>query len=351
MENLKSFLITRLLMVAAAAGAIEALLQFAVQTVLLPLAAYLANTGSDAGLVRRTDLLTILRIILAGNTQGAVLGILARSQVLLILMFSLFLLLVPIVSGLIIYARLVTARVNELQKIRDAEREALYAERNLMLSDFAHDLRTPIMTISGYAGAISDGVVTDPEMKAEYIDALRRKSDRMSTLINLLFEYVKLGSTGFALTKKDCDINELAAETAAALYTDMEDAGMELLAEIPEEPFIAEADKAQAGRILNNLLVNAMRHNSSGTRIAVLVKRLAGMEEIAVADTGVRIEKDSEQLFEPFVKGDDSRSGDKGSGLGLSISKKIADMHGWELLLVQPFGTYTKAFVLRVPEK
>ena len=351
MENLKSFLITRLLIVAAAAGAIEALLQFAVQTVLLPLAAYLANTGSDAGLVRRTDLLTILRIILAGNTQGAVLGILARSQVLLILMFSLFLLLVPIVSGLIIYARLVTARVNELQKIRDAEREALYAERNLMLSDFAHDLRTPIMTISGYAGAISDGVVTDPEMKAEYIDAIRRKSDRMSTLINLLFEYVKLGSTGFALAKKDCDMNELAAETAAALYTDMEDAGMELLAEIPEEPFIAEADKAQAGRILNNLLVNAMRHNSSGTRIAVLVKRLAGMEEIAVADTGARIEKDPEQLFEPFVKGDDSRSGDKGSGLGLSISKKIADMHGWELSLVQPYGEYTKAFVLRVPEK
>ncbi len=351
MDNLKSFLTTRLLAVAAAAGALEMIVQVAVQGVLLPLAGYLAKTSPETGLVRGTDLFMILRSILFGNAQGAVLGIMARSQVLLLLMLSLFLVLVPVVTGLIVYSRIVAARVNELQKSRDAEREAYYAERNLMLSDFAHDLRTPIMTISGYAGAISDGVVTDPEMKAEYIDAIRRKSDRMSGLINLLFEYVKLGSTGFALHKKECDINELAAETAAALYTDMEDAGMELEADIPEEPFIADADKAQAGRIINNLLVNAMRHNERGTQIAVLVNRLAGMEEIAVADTGVKIEKDPEQLFEPFVKGDDARSGDKGSGLGLSISKKIADMHGWELTLVQPYGKYTKAFVLRVPEK
>jgi len=83
----------------------------------------------------------------------------------------------------------------------------------------------------------------------------------------------------------------------------------------------------------------------------VSVKQMAGMEKIAVADNGVRIEKSGKELFEPFVKGDDSRSESTGSGLGLSIVKKITEMHGWEIELVQPFGNYTKAFVIKVPER
>ena len=262
-----------------------------------------------------------------------------------------FLLLAPVAVGILVYAHLVTMRVDELQRQREAEHAAYDAQRNLMLSDFAHDLRTPIMTISGYAGALADGVVREEGMRQEYLEAIRRKSVRMGELINLLFEYVKLGSVSFHLKKEPCDLNALVAEAAASLYMDLEESGMEMRADIPEEPFTVEADRAQAGRVLNNLLVNAMRHNPEGTVVAVQVQRLAGMEEVAVADSGLPITKTAEELFEPFAKGDDSRGGDKGSGLGLSISKKIADMHGWELTLAQPYGSYTKAFVLRVPER
>ena len=220
-----------------------------------------------------------------------------------------------------------------------------------MFSDFAHDLRTPIMTISGYAGALSDGVVKDETQKKQYLTAIRAKADRMSELITLLFDYTKLGSVNFHLKKEPVDRNELLRETAASAFSDMEDAGMELLAEIPEEPYVVSADRAQVSRVIGNLLTNAIRHNPAGTKIAVGVRRLAGMEMIAVADTGVTIEKDPKQLFEPFVKGDDSRSETKGSGLGLSIAKKIVDMHGWEIELRQPFGKYTKAFVISVPER
>ena len=129
-----------------------------------------------------------------------------------------------------------------------------------------------------------------------------------------------------------------------------EEAGMEFNIMIPEEPYSVQADRAQAGRIFTNLITNAIRHNPQGTEIAVIGRRLAGVEYIAVADTGRTIEGDTAKLFDPFVKGDASRTGDKGSGLGLSISKKIAELHGWELSLQQPYEKYTKAFVLCIPE-
>ena len=350
MEHFKGFLIKRLILILAGVAAAEALILVPVEALLLPYIGYLARIDAAAGRFRLGDILVILNSLFFGSSQSAVLGLATRSVIAVLLVMTVSLLIAPIIFGILIYAGSVVRRVDALQREREAEREAFDMRRNLMLSDFAHDLRTPIMTISGYAGALSDGMVKDPAMQTEYLDAIRRKSERMAELIGLLFEYVKLGSVGFSLKKKLIDLNALTAECAAALYTDIEEAGMTLTAEIPEIPFTIEADRTQLGRVLTNLITNAIRHNPAGTEIAVSVRRLAGAELVAVADTGVEITKPVEELFDPFVKGDDSRSESRGSGLGLSISKKIADMHGYKLTLQQPAGAYTKAFVLRVPE-
>ena len=350
MERFKGFLIRRLVLVLAAIAAAEALILVPVEGLLLPHIGYLARIETSTGRFRIGDILLILNSLFFGGGQSAVLGLVTRSTIVILLVMAAILLLAPIFFGVLLYAGMVTRRVDALQRERDAEREAFDARRNLMLSDFAHDLRTPIMTISGYAGALSDGMVKDPDTQAEYLKAIRLKSDRMAELIELLFDYVKLGSVGFSINKKLIDLNALTAECAAALYTDIEDAEMTLVAEIPEQPFSAEADRTQIGRILTNLITNAIRHNPPGTKIAVSIRRLAGAELVAVADSGVPITKPVEELFDPFVKGDDSRSESRGSGLGLTIAKKIADMHGFDLTLQQPAGEYTKAFVLRVPE-
>ena len=76
-----------------------------------------------------------------------------------------------------------------------------------MLSDIAHDLRTPITTISGYAKAINDGMITDKEKQKEYLDIIQSKSKRMNDLIELLFEYVKIDSEGFKLEKEEYEKN------------------------------------------------------------------------------------------------------------------------------------------------
>lgn len=349
MKQLERELVTRLLAVAGVCILAELLLMIPVRELLLPAAAS-AAAYEPPGPLSGGDILLILRSLFFGGGQREILGIFARSGAAFLLILSGILLMLPLIAGTIVFVRLAAARFDELQKIRDAERLEYEQRRNLMFSDFAHDLRTPVMTITGYSRALCDHMVEDPAMQEEYLDAIRRKSERMGELINLLFDYAKLGSLDYKLTLKKCDINELAAETAAAVYMDAEEAGMELTADIPETPFTVMADKAQAGRILNNLLMNAVRHNPEGTKIAVLVRHLAGVEYIAVADTGLPIAGDAEKLFDPFVKADSSRTGDKGSGLGLSISKKAAELHGWKLTLEQPYEDYTKAFVICVPE-
>ena len=276
-----------------------------------------------------------------------------RMLFLLFLFVTVFLLMLPFVAGAFAYARIVMREFARLQELKEEAKREYDRKRNLMLSDIAHDLRTPITTVSGYAAALSDGLVA-PERQQEYLDAIRSKSVRMNDLISLLFDYVKLDSDGFVLEKTPIDLCELARENAALLYSDIERARMELDISIPEERIEVTADRLQLSRVVTNLLVNAMRHNPPGTRIGLQIS--ADEERIlaAVADTGDGIPDGlADHLFEPFARGDVSRRGG-GSGLGLSIAQKVVQMHGWELILVrQPelkkYGgltQYEKAFLI-----
>lgn len=257
--------------------------------------------------------------------------------------------LLPVMLGAIWYATIVAREVRKLEKQRDDAKKEIDRRRNLMLSDIAHDLRTPITTIAGYSKALADGVVTDERKKQEYLEAIQAKSARMNELIQLLFDYVKLDSDGFRLNRETFDVTELLRQNAALAYTDLEEAGMEMEIDIPEEPCLIYADKIQISRVITNLIHNARKHNSSGTRICLSLRIIEDRVYIAVADTGVEIEpKIAEHIFEPFFMGDESRSSKGGNGLGLSIAHKIIEMHGWKLELVQNTENYTKAFQITI---
>lgn len=262
------------------------------------------------------------------------------------------LLLFPYVVAAIVYAKVVVEEIRIFEAKRDEEKKEFDQRRNLMLSDIAHDLRTPITTVCGYAQALSDGMIEDEEKKQEYLLAIQNKSARVSDLISLLFEYVKLDSDGFTLEKEELELAELLRENAALIYSDLEEAGMNFDIDIPEEQFLITGDRVQLSRVITNLLVNAQRHNDAGTTITLALKQRAGMLLVIVADTGDKIpEEIGEHLFEPFSKGDRSRKSGGGSGLGLSIARKVVEMHGWNLILKQPYGSYTKSFVITIPQK
>lgn len=282
--------------------------------------------------------------VMASGIVGEILG-----KVLLLLLFMMLLVsLLPYIVGAFLYYKIVTNKVNELLERDKEQRRQFDRKRNLLLSDIAHDIKTPITTICGYSRALADGVVTE-EKQQEYLDAIYAKSMRMSDLITLLFEYVKLDSEGYALQKEEGDFAELVRESTALLYADFEEKDMQVDIRVPENPVSYEMDKLQMGRAVTNLLTNAIRYGRQGGK--VLIQLEEGV--LTVADDGMEIEPEfAGHIFEPFSRADKARSTKGGSGLGLSISAKVVQMHGGSLELHTDYGKgYTKAFMIRLQEE
>ncbi len=257
----------------------------------------------------------------------------------------LFIRILAYLVGAFCYSRIVTRQFNELLAQEESQKLARDQRRNLMLSDIAHDIKTPITTICGYSKALSEGVAGEKDRQS-YLDAIYAKAMRMDELITLLFEYVKLESEGFTLHWEPGDLAELTREMAALLYADFEDREMELVLEIPEEKVPFEMDRLQLGRAVTNLLTNAVRYGKAGGRVLVRLQEY----ELTVADEGEPVDPEfAAHIFEPFARGDKARSSKGGSGLGLGIAQRIVEMHGGKLVLNQNFGEgYTKAFQIRL---
>ena len=178
------------------------------------------------------------------------LGVLAIS---LLLMLGL---LLPYLVAALGFSKMVAGKVRQLERKEQQRREEYDRRRNLLLSDVAHDLKTPMTAVTGYASALAQGEIEEPEKQQEYLDVIYNKSMQMSGLITLLFEYVKLDSEGFALKKTREDIAEILRESVAALYTDFEAKEMEIEAVIPEEPVYLWVDRIQFQRAINLSLIH-----------------------------------------------------------------------------------------------
>lgn len=271
-------------------------------------------------------------------------GTLLNAASFLFLMFLMGMSLVPYLAGAFWYYRVVTAKINELLEEEKERQLDFERKRNLLLSDIAHDIKTPITTICGYSRALSEGVASEEKIR-NYLDAICEKALRIDELITLLFEYVKLDSEGYTLHKKSVDLAELLRETLAAFYTDFEEKQIALTIDIPEEALPCKIDSLQMRRAVTNLLTNALRYGKR--KVLVRLKSYC----ITVADDGEPIDPEfAKRIFEPFSREDSVRTTKDGNGLGLSISAKIIQMHGGTLSLDSTFGEgYTKAFQIKIP--
>lgn len=285
-----------------------------------------------------------IQITVNAPYNGGVSGRLLSFALFCIVLFLLELRMAPYLLGAFFYCRMVARKVNELLEEEKEQQQAFERRRNLLLSDIAHDIKTPITTICGYSRALSEGMVAE-EKRQGYLDVVYQKSMRMDELLTLLFEYVKLDSEGFTLHKQQGNLAELLREMTALLYADFENKKITVVTEISEEDAAFDMDALQLGRAITNLLTNALRYGREGGKVLVRLEDY----EITVADDGEPIDPDfAEHIFEPFTREDRARSSEGGSGLGLGIAKKIVEMHGGRLVLNQRFGEgYTKAFQIR----
>ena len=294
----------------------------------------LFSFGSGYMMNEISQLLNYLGI---GESRGDLVGLSPKSSVLLLLTLLAIaaLIILPFAIGAVRFSRQVAREFKKLEEKNNNERLENERKRYLMISDIAHDLKTPMTTVSGYAKALSDGIVSEGD-RQEYLDAISSKTERMNDIVQMLFDYVRLDSEGFDLVKKDTDICELVRECISSMYQDIEEKGDELEVDIPESKIMLSIDRIQFARVINNLLTNAVKHNDSNTSISVVIRQEIDEVRIYISDSGNVIDKElADNIFDPFVMGDKSRGSGGGSGLGLSVVKKIVDMHGFKIKLVQ----------------
>lgn len=216
--------------------------------------------------------------------------------------------------------------INKLES-SEIEKNKLIKDRQSMLADISHDLKTPITTIQGYAKALVDGVISEDEYD-KYFNIIYSKSKRLTDLINIFYEYSKLEHPDFNLVFERVDLAEYLRAYVASKYEDILESGFDVEVDIPEKILEFKLDKIQFQRVLDNLLGNSMKHNPVGTTIYISLKIEKDKYRIIIADNGVGIPKEiMDNIFSPFIVGDESRNTKQGSGLGLAITKKIVEMH------------------------
>ena len=254
-----------------------------------------------------------------------------------VLGFLLLRISVYILSALVFY----TIIRKEIRK----ESERQIRENNLLYASVAHDLKTPITSIGGFAKALSDGRIPEEE-KAEIYGIISSKSDNMNGLVDELFEYSQLGTEEYQPKLEKLDVCALLRGITADSYGSLEEHGIDVEIDIPETAVYVEADRRDLTRALTNLVVNTYKHNPDGIKLLVRVAAQDGHCVITVADTGNEI-IGGEDVFEPFVTENSSRTPGRGTGLGLAITKRVIDRHGGSITLCSVEG-YTKGFVVKL---
>ena len=217
----------------------------------------------------------------------------------------------------------------DIRELMDKEREA-ERTKNELITNVAHDLRTPLTSIIGYLELLSKGVPLTREMQQKYIDIVYTKAKRLEKLIEDLFGFTKMNYGKISMNVGKVDIVKLLGQLLEEFYPSFADKDLtyELTSNVPAQ--IISADGNLLARLFDNLINNAIKYGAEGKK--VLVKVLAEEEIVTVSVTnyGYVIPEDELPLiFNKFYRVEQSRSTTTGgTGLGLAIAKSIVDMHG-----------------------
>ncbi len=213
---------------------------------------------------------------------------------------------------------------DELEKLAEAinEMSGRLAEYDESQKEFfrnaSHELKTPLMSVQGYAEALKDGVIPDSE-KEEGLDLIIRESGRMKSLVDKFIYLSKMESLKENYSFETLNLNEIVREAVHAVKSLAFENNVEIEINPAPEAQIVEADPERLHRLLVNLLGNALRYADG--KVTINVKNSATIE---VIDDGPGFKPgESENIFKPFYKGENG-----GSGLGLSISRAIVESHG-----------------------
>ena len=254
--------------------------------------------------------------------------------------------------------RLVAAvRDARAQRTREAELEAARelaeqqnAGKSRFLANMSHELRTPLNAIMGFSDIMRQrlfGPLADRYV--EYADLIHESGTHLLELINDVLDMSKIEAERFELHREDFDAREAVSGVLRLMRGQADRAGINLRGHLPSAPLTADADRRAVKQIAFNLISNALKFTPKGGAVTVGVGADGNELLISVADTGVGISaEDLHRLGRPFEQAGDAEHRQAGSGLGLSLVRAFARLHGGEMIMESALGEGTTVTV-RLP--
>ena len=232
------------------------------------------------------------------------------------------------------------------------EKNLIEKENKELISNISHELKTPITAVKGYIEGIMDGVADTPEKMDRYVRTIYNKTNEMDHLINELTFYSKIDTNRIPYTFSKLNVEDYFADCAEEVGLELETQGIELVyANYVEKDVMVIADGEQIRRVIHNIISNAIKYMDKPKGIIqIRIKDVGDFIQIEIEDNGKGIgPKDLPYIFDRFYRTDVSRNSSKGgSGIGLSIVKKILEDHGGKVWATSRLGIGTiMYFVLR----
>ena len=218
-----------------------------------------------------------------------------------------------------------------------------------LVSNISHDLKTPITAIKGYVEGIMDGVADTPEKMDRYIRTIYNKANEMDRLINELTFYSKIDTNRIPYTFNKIHISDYFEDCVDELSVELDSSGISLTYfNYLEEDAVVIADAEQLKRVINNIVSNSLKYMDKPKGVFnIRLRDVGDFIQIEIEDNGKGIaQKDLANIFERFYRTDASRNSSKGgSGIGLSIVKKIMEDHGGQVWATSKEGTGTTMYL------
>jgi two-component system OmpR family sensor kinase len=230
-----------------------------------------------------------------------------------------------------------SARIGlQLEQLREVD-----LHRRELVANVSHDLRTPLASLRGYLDTLllKEGTLSKEEQR-RFLEIASRHSERLGRLVDELFELAKLDAQVTPPRAEPFSMPELVQDVVQKFQLRAEGAGVRLAAEFLHELPPVDGDIALMERVLENLIENAIRYTPAGGRVTVALAAEEGKVVVRVSDTGRGITEESlPRIFDRFYRGDDPTGG--GAGLGLSIARRILELHGATLTAQSAVGQGT----------
>ncbi len=240
----------------------------------------------------------------------------------------------------------------QMRVIRDEMAAKVAEERkNELVTYLAHDIRTPLTSVRGYLELISEADGMSAERQREFAGRALLKADRLESLVEELFEITRYNMQNIPIERENLDVGLLCQQIAEEFYPQAQSRNLAIEVDAPVGLTVFW-DSSRMGRVLENVLKNAMVHGSSDSTVTIRAMQDGQDDDViilSVSNQGKEISPEHlEHVFDRFYRGDTARGqATGGAGLGLAIAKEIVEAHGGEITAESEGGLTT--FTIRLP--